>query len=204
MCATNHSPICTHRVCMKGWFWECKRLVKANLGARFPIMHYGKAWTRMGVVLLSICAPVFCSLCSSLQPSRCHSGEERKKKKRKNQSNYSSNYLIISLCGGEQEGGRRWSLCFLSPSVLRSWWWHLQIFQSITFLHRPSTMDSALPVQISLLLASSSSFIWPPAQICNPLCFPPPSVFACSLSLHPVRRRKKKARREGGAGAWKC
>lgn len=89
--------------------------------------------------------------------------------KEKNHSNYSSNYLIISLCGGEQEGGRKWPLHFLSPSVLRSWWQHLDIFQSITFLHMPSAMDSGLPAQILLLFDLQNKHTHP--SFFTPNCF---------------------------------
>lgn len=123
-----------------------KTIGQGKFGSLFspPMMH----WGRLGWVWR-------CSKSSSSQLCSRADVTAGGKGKKKNRSNYSSNYLIISLCGGEQEGGWRRALCFLSPSALPSWW--------------ASVYLSALPVQISLRLASSSLFIiWPPTQTREP------------------------------------
>ena len=99
-----------------------KRLVKASLGPRFsppPPWCTGAGSDGCGTAL-------------HLPPlsSAAEQMSQREERGKKNRSNYSSNYLIISLCGGEQEGGWRRSLCFLSPSALPSWWRHLRALSS--------------------------------------------------------------------------
>lgn len=151
---------CVQRITFLSYIHTQKRIWKANfensnnsswqIGSLFPHNALGRAWTQMGVVLLQIYAPFFPF---SFLISAAKQTSQREKK---NQFNYSSNYLIISLCCGEQEGEWRWSLCFLSSSVLRSRWRHLEIFQymSITFLHWPYGFWSSCAD-----FASSASFI---------------------------------------------
>lgn len=90
-----------------------KTIGQGKFGSLFspPMMH----WGRLGWVWR-------CSESSSSQLCSRADVTAGGKGKKKNRSNYSSNYLIISLCGGEQEGGWRRALCFLSPSALPSWW----------------------------------------------------------------------------------
>lgn len=106
LCATNPCPRLYRHTCVEN---NWSRQVWVPVFS--PMMH----WGRLGWVWR-------CSKSSSSQLCSRADVTAGGKGKKKNRSNYSSNYLIISLCGGEQEGGWRRALCFLSPSALPSWW----------------------------------------------------------------------------------
>lgn len=139
---------------------DSETIGQGKFGSLFPIMHRGQARTRwVWRCSQSRYSSVLFALC---RPADVTAGG----KERNNWSNYSSNYRIISLCGGEQEGGWRRSLC-------------------VSFLllgtppgHISKHYLSALPVQISPWLSSSfilssntnmQAVISLPLSLCAPL-----------------------------------
>lgn len=121
-----------------------KRLVKANLAPRFPTMHRGQARTAWVWRSSPVTLPVLFAL---HRPADVTAGG----KERSNWSNYSSNYLIISLRGGEQEGGRRHALSCVSFTLLLTPPGHI----SKHYL-------SALPVQFFAVTRRFICFVFSP------------------------------------------
>lgn len=175
-----HRQIC--RVHMHSWLWTCKRLVKANLARCLPIMQWGRLglrWVWWGCSKSVL--PFFVLFAHFCRWANVSVGGKKN-------SNYFSNYLIISLRGGEQEGG--WRCLSVFPFIFS--WWHLKLLP-------------LCPVPLLWFLVTLSSiyshfchlqFSWPPTQTFNT------SWILALLALHVCPESAKKVRRKGSAGVW--